>query len=96
MAVRGSCRAQVEQPFEWVASALTDNERRFLLSIKQDEPDWSLLPFEGLDRWPAIQWKLRNIQLMNDRRHEAAIRRLRKILGAWAVERCFVEKRTTG
>ena len=68
------------QLFEWVASALTDNERRFLRSIKQGEPDWSLLPFEGLDRWPAIQWKLRNIQLMSDRRHEAAIRRLRKVL----------------
>ena len=66
--------------FEWAASALTDNERRFLLSVKQGEPDWSLLPFEGLDRWPAIQWKLHNIRLMSDRRHKAAIRRLREVL----------------
>ena len=43
------------QLFEWAASALNDKERRFLLSVKQGEPDWSLLPFEGLDRWPAIQ-----------------------------------------
>lgn len=49
------------QLFEWAASALTDNERRFLLAVKQGEPDWSLLPFEGLDRWPAIPWKLHNI-----------------------------------
>lgn len=68
------------QLFDWAASALTDNERRFLLSIKQGEPDWSLLPFEGLDRWPTIQWKLHNIQLMSDRRHKAAIRRLREVL----------------
>ncbi|MCY4420614.1 MAG: nucleotidyl transferase AbiEii/AbiGii toxin family protein [Gammaproteobacteria bacterium] len=68
------------QLFEWVTSALTDNERRFLLSIKQGKPDWSLLPFEGLDRWPAIQWKLHNIQLMSDRRHKTAISRLRKVL----------------
>ena len=66
--------------FEWAASALTDNERRFLLSIKQGEPDWSLLPFEGLDQWPPIQWKLHNIRLMSDRRHKAAIRRLREVL----------------
>jgi hypothetical protein len=69
-----------EQLFEWAASALTDSERRFLLSIKQCEPDWSLLPFEGLDRWPAIQWKLRNIRMMSDPRHKAAIRRLREVL----------------
>lgn len=68
------------QLFEWAASALTDNERRFLLSIKQGEPDWSLLPFEGLEHWPAIQWKLHNIRLMSDRRHKAAIRRLREVL----------------
>lgn len=77
LAVLEAARTQL---FEWVASALTDTERRFLLSIKQGEPDWSLLPFEGLDRWPAIQWKLHNIQLMSDRRHKAAIRRLREVL----------------
>lgn len=68
------------QLFEWAANSLHENERRFLLSIKQSEPDWSLLPFEGLDKWPAIQWKLRNIRMMNDRRHKAAIRRLREAL----------------
>jgi hypothetical protein len=45
------------------------NERRFLLSIKHREPDWSLLPIEGLDQWPAIQWKLHNIGLMSTRSH---------------------------
>jgi hypothetical protein len=68
------------QLFEWAANALNENERRFLLSIKQGEPDWALLPFEGLDKWPAIQWKLRNIRMMGDRRHKAAIRRLREVL----------------
>ena len=68
------------QLFEWAASALTDSERRFLLSVKQGEPDWSLLPFEGLNQWPAIQWKLHNIRVMSDRRHKAAIRRLREVL----------------
>lgn len=31
------------QLFQWVATALNENERRFLLSIKQGEPDWPLL-----------------------------------------------------
>ena len=66
--------------FEWAATALTGSERRFLLSIKQGEPDWTLLPFEGLDRWPAIQWKLHNVRQMSARMHQAALRRLREVL----------------
>lgn len=69
------------QLFEWAASALTENERRFLLSIKQGEPDWALLPFEGLDRWPAIQWKVYNIGRMNIHSHRKSVERLRKVLG---------------
>ena len=69
------------QLFEWAASALNENERRFLLSIKQGEPDWSLLPFEGLDQWPAIQWKLHNIRQMSTRSQKKALDRSRKVLG---------------
>jgi predicted nucleotidyltransferase component of viral defense system len=66
--------------FEWAASALNETERRFLLSIKQGEPDWTLLPFEGLDKWPAIQWKLHNIALMSTRNHRKAVKGLREVL----------------
>jgi hypothetical protein len=68
------------QLFEWAASALTDSERRFLLSVKQGEPDWALLPFESLDKWPAIQWKLHNIRQMGARNHKKALDRLRDVL----------------
>lgn len=68
-----------KQLFEWAATALSENERRFLLSIKQSEPDWTLLPFEGLDQWPAIQWKLHNIRQMSARTHKAALSRLRNV-----------------
>lgn len=65
---------------EWVATALTESERRFLLSIKLGSPEWTLLPFEGLERWPAIQWKLHNIGRMSPRRHKEAVARLRELL----------------
>lgn len=68
------------QLFNWAATALTERERRFLLSIKQGEPDWTLLPFEDLDQWPAIQWKLYNIRQMSPRSHKKALGRLRDIL----------------
>ena len=67
--------------FEWARTALSENERRFLLSIKQGEPDWVQLPFENLDQWPAIQWKLHNIGQMSARAHKAALKRLRNVLG---------------
>lgn len=66
--------------FEWAATSLTESERRFLLSIKQAEPDWEQLPFDGLKSWPSIQWKLHNIRRMSARNHEAALRRLRDVL----------------
>jgi len=66
--------------FDWVLNALTENERRFLFSIKQGEPDWTLLPFEGLEQWPAIQWKLHNIRRMSPRSHSKALNRLRAAL----------------
>lgn len=68
------------QLFAWVGGALDGKERRFLLSIKQGEPEWSLLPFAGLEQWPAIQWKLHNIRKMSAARHRQAVDRLRKVL----------------
>jgi predicted nucleotidyltransferase component of viral defense system len=67
--------------FDWAAKALSESERRFLLSIKQGEPDWVQLPFEDLDQWPAIQWKLHNVHRMSPRAHKVALKRLRDILG---------------
>jgi hypothetical protein len=69
------------QLVEWAATALTESERQFLLSIKQGEPDWELLPFEDLARWPAIQWKLHNVRQMSARSHKTALTRLRNVLG---------------
>jgi len=67
--------------FDWATKALSEDERMFLLSIKQGAPDWALLPFEDLDQWPAIQWKLHNVRQMSKRTHNAAVNRLRDILG---------------
>ena len=74
-----SARTQI---FEWAATALMENERRFLLSIKQGKPDWEQLPFDDLDKWPAIQWKLHNIRQMSARSHKAALSRFRQTVRA--------------
>lgn len=66
--------------FAWVRKALSHDERKFLLSIKTGKPDWHLMPFKGLDRLPAIQWKLHNITRMSTRTRQAALIRLRDVL----------------
>lgn len=66
------------QLFQWIATELNENERRFLLSIKQGEPDWSLLPFEGLHAWPAIQWKLHNVRKMFSQPQDSSCKTARR------------------
>lgn len=68
------------QLFDWAATALSENERRFLLSIKRGEPDWALLPFQCIDKLPAIQWKLHNIRRMSKLAHTTALTKLRNLL----------------
>jgi len=38
---------------------LNEDDKAFLLSIKNVKPDWSIYDFE---RFPAIQWKLQNLE----------------------------------
>lgn len=62
---------------------LTINERKFLLSIKQGEPDWQLLPIPGIEKLPGIQWKLLNINKLkkeNPSKYQEALGNLKNIL----------------
>ena len=69
-----------EKLFTWALRALTENERKFLLSIKQGDPDWDQLPYSGIDQLPAIQWKLHNVRQMSVHTHDVAVARLRELL----------------
>jgi len=80
-----TCReleATRDQLIRRVQRDLSSSERAFLLSLKQGEPQWGLIPVAHLREMPAIQWKLRNLRQLATRRrkHEAAIRRLRDVL----------------
>lgn len=43
-------------------AGLDADERKFLLSLARNEPDWGLLGIEHLDRLPGIRWKLANLE----------------------------------
>lgn len=63
-------------------SALDEDERAFLLLLKQGTPDWDRLGLKGLDRLPALQWKLQNIRSMAPDKHRQAVEKLARILSA--------------
>lgn len=60
---------------------MTDEDVRFLLSFKQGAPDWALFPHFGVDRLPAVRWKLANIQRMQPDKHRQSLELLEQALG---------------
>ncbi|MGE3829496.1 MAG: nucleotidyl transferase AbiEii/AbiGii toxin family protein, partial [Parvibaculaceae bacterium] len=65
-----------------INKALTDDQREFLLSFKAREPKWELLGLDGVDRLPAVRWKLRNLERMPEQRHRRAYENLERVLGS--------------
>ena len=60
---------------------LTADEKRFLISVKEGKPDWPLLGVDGVERLPAVQWKLKNIAKMDRKKHAEQLSQLRRALG---------------
>lgn len=55
-----------------IQQGLTENEKEFLLSIKLGEPRWELMAMAHIDKLPALNWKVQNIQKMSaDKRQQA-------------------------
>ena len=63
-----------------IHGGLTSEEKRFLISMKEGEPDWGLLGVPGVETLPAVQWKLRNIGKMSDAKRKEQLERLREKL----------------
>lgn len=55
-------------------AAMTEQDKTFLLSFKDGEPDWSLFDAANLSLMPAVQWKLvhiRKLKASNPAKHAA-------------------------
>jgi predicted nucleotidyltransferase component of viral defense system len=66
---------------EKIHTTLTSDERRFLVSFKRGEPNWSLLGVTGVEVLPAVQWKLKNIKTMTNERKNLMLEKLENVLG---------------
>lgn len=49
-----------------IGKALTDEDKKFLVSFKSGSPDWNLDSFKEFEKFPAVQWKLQNIQNLKE------------------------------
>ena len=72
--------ATLPQLIQKIHGALTDPDRRFLVAFKKGEADWSAFPSPDVDRLPAIQWKMLNLNRMDRTKRQKAIIKLEKVL----------------
>ena len=63
-----------------IHAALTDRDRDFLMSVKNRNPDWTLLDLPDIAGLPAVQWELVNLGRMSGEDHAVALGRLQRVL----------------
>jgi hypothetical protein len=71
-----------ERMVRTVHESLTDQDKQFILSVKNLTPDWSIYPFE---KFPAITWKLQNLQKLKEKnsdKHKEQYRSLEQKLNS--------------
>jgi len=68
---------------EKINQNLTNTDREFLLSFESGSPDWEKCCAGDLGNFPAIQWKLKNIQTLKEKnlsKFNEGIEKLRQFL----------------
>jgi hypothetical protein len=65
---------------EILRKELTNDEREFLVSLKAGQPKWNLMEIEGLEKLPAVQWKLTNIKKIPATKQKELLEKLRRVL----------------
>ena len=65
---------------EEINKRITDDERTFLISFKEGRPKWELLGIDGVEKMPAVQWKLYNVKKMDPAKHKESVDKLKRVL----------------
>lgn len=55
--------------------------RRFLASFERGEPEWDLLGLPKVDKLPAIQWRLQNLDKITKNKRAELVAQLEQVLG---------------
>ena len=70
-----------EQLVSGLRKEMTQQEKQFIVSVKEGKPQWNLLDVPEIENLPAVQWKLQNIGRMTPLKHQEALRKLQDYLG---------------
>lgn len=66
---------------EMIVRLLNRDHKAFLMTFKEGNPDWNLMPISHLKDLPAVQWKLQNIRKIDGKKHQIEIKKLARALG---------------
>jgi predicted nucleotidyltransferase component of viral defense system len=72
--------------------AFTQDDKRFLLSIKNGTPDWNLLEIPAVEDLPALRWKLKNLAALDTQRRAELVNRLEEVLKGYGGELPFTRR----
>jgi len=64
-----------------VVGKMPEQHKRFLISVKKGEPDWSLLDLPGAKELPAVRWKLENLAKLSSAKRAQLLSGLSEALG---------------
>jgi hypothetical protein len=63
-----------------ISNKMKPNQKEFLISLQEGSPKWDLMDLEGIEKLPAILWKLENIQKMKERKRQESLENLKRVL----------------
>jgi predicted nucleotidyltransferase component of viral defense system len=64
-----------------IVGGMSEQHRRFLISVKRGEPDWALLDLPGAKDLPAVRWKLENLAKLSGGKRKQLLIGLNAALG---------------
>jgi hypothetical protein len=65
-----------------IVGKMPEAHRRFLLSFKRGEPDWTLLGIPAAAGLPAVKWREQNLAKLPAKKRAALVDALEKVLSA--------------
>ncbi len=73
-------RSAGEQLVSRLQREMAQEEREFIVSVKEGKPEWKLLGVPGVENLPGVQWKLQNVRRMTPGKHQEALQKLKDYL----------------
>ena len=64
-----------------MVGSMPPNHRRFLMTVKRGDPEWTLLDLPGAEALPAVRWRLENLAKLDGAKRAAFVARLGEVLG---------------